>query len=351
MTAVLLATALGMSSVTAARADSLVLAPDSAAESLPDLPGANAATSWDFALAEKRAELGYDSPIEKWSARLDRSMGLRPALSVDYGLQLTSTLGAGAVYTRNEERSEIVLNGVYAARRSLRFRVATAQLRTTPGHSGDGNAFQQNSYLVGARKYWASDSFFSDAGVTLYTAGASMGAANLAALGDPDLGGAGEMRSDALAPGRMQGYTINLSLRPLPSSRLDLRRDTSDLTYYLDAGRRRKETLASHRIAYSQRLDNCLQVQGGFSTADDVGRVDIGVTRNNWNLRWSRERDGSSSATSVQIGYVLPLGGTRRDATRCTLMAESAPAFGPLVDAAISRPSQIPQDPVASTQE
>ncbi len=328
-----------------AHADSLQLVPDGSGQELPDLPGASNATPWGFNLAEKQAALGYDTPIEKWRAQVDHDIGLHPALSIDYARKLTNNFGAGGAYTRQNEYSEIILNGVYAPRRNLRLRITGAQLRTSPGYLGS-NGILQNSYLFSARKYWNPDSFFSSAGVTAYTVEANMTAASMTALDDPEIGNLGEMRSGNLAPGKLNGYAFNMRLRPSPLSSIELRREMSQLAYHLDAGKR-EDNLASNRIAFSQRFDNCTRFQGGFSADDNADRFDLNLTRDNWNLKLSREQNGGTNANSVQIAYALPLDGKRSAPVVCASKPEPAPSFERLVDAAVSRPAQFPREPLA----
>ena len=105
------------------------------------------------------------------------------------------------------------------------------------------------------------------------------------------------MASSTLAVGRMQGYMLNLGLRPTPQSRLELRREISQLTYAAAPHAQRDEASFSSRVSYAQHFDNCLRFQSGYSMAPDAERLDLKLARNSWDIRLSHAQDGGSSKT------------------------------------------------------
>lgn len=330
------ALALGLSATPAALADGL-----------PNLHSTIPPPGY-FHLGAESAGFSYNSRFEKWNAKVDGYTSLDPALTMDYGLQLTNRFGAGALLTHEADYSEVVLNGIYAPKRNLRFRVAGAQLRTSGSllSSDPSNTFLQNSYLFGAKKYWDKYEHLSSIGISAYSVGtnASTAAHAFSPAGDEPL-----ETASTLARGRLDGYQLNLSVRPSPQSKLELRREANHLTYYYGAGAQRQDPLVSSQVSYTRRIGNCTRLQGGYSTSTDADRVDIRLSKNNWNVRLSRELAYGDSDSAVHLGYVIPLGKSSRKSWGCGSGAEGAPAFEPVADAAKQRPQQFPRSPLVIT--
>lgn len=323
-------------------------AADSVINSLPNLSSSTSLAPGYVSLAADSAGIGYETRLEKWGAKFDQYLAVNPALRMDYGRLLTDTFGAGGTFTRQSDYSEIVVNGIYSPKRNLRFRMTGAQLRATGSDlAPDNAAFMQNSYLLGAKKIWDKYEYLSDLGVTAYSVEASAPpAANLFTSGDEDGFDGGSLRSGALVPGRLDGYMLNLGLRPTSRSKLELRRESSNLTHSFDADFRRQEQLVSNQIKYSHYLGDCMRLQGGYSAGDDFGRIDLKLTKNNWNVRLWREQESGGNNTAIQFGYALPLGRRAgRTATGCGTRP-GAPVFDSIVDAARQRPAQIPREPL-----
>lgn len=318
---------------------------------LPDLSEAGAAAPGRFDLDEQSVTLGYDSRMEKWSATLDEYANTNPSLTVDYGRLLTNKFGAGATLSHQSNYSEVLVNGVYAPKNNVRFRVSGGQLRAfgngyaMPGSGAD--TVLQNSYLVDVRKHWTKYKLLSDVGLAAYTVEANApDYTNLSALTDTDMPDASDMASNGLAVGRMNGYLFKLGLQPTDRSRIELRRETSYLTYSFNDGYRSYENLASHRIKYSQYLSDCTRLQGSYTTSMDADRLDLGIAKNNWNINLSRALDSGTRDTAIQIGYVVPLGRSSHRARDCGANLESLRLFEPIVDTAIKRPQQFPSEPL-----
>lgn len=343
--------ALGAGLIAAWPADSLALGlsatPGALADGLPNLHGNMPAPGY-FHLGAESAGFGYNSQFAKWDAKVDGYTSLAPALKMDYGLQLTHRFGTGALLTHEADYSEVVLNGIYAPKRNLRFRVAGAQLRSSGSllASDASNTFLQNSYLFGAKKYWDKYEHLSSIGISAYSIGtnASSAARALSPVGDEPFESA-----STLARGRLDGYQLNLSLRPTPQSKLELRREASHLTYYYDAAAYRHDPLVSNQVRYTRRLGNCTRLQGGYSTSADADRIDIRLSKSNWNVRLSHELAYGDSDSAVHLGYVIPLGKSSRKAWGCGTGTESGPAFEPVAEAAKQRPQQFPRAPLAIT--
>lgn len=304
---------------------------------LPELPGEDEAPPGYLDIGEDGAEFGYDSRFEKWSASIGQIHEADPDVKLDYGLQLTSKLGAGARFSRHSSFSEVVLNGIFAPQENVRLRLTGAQLREEDGWllgRGDPRSgVLQNSYMLNARKFWRKYQYLSDLGMTAYSTQAS------GPLLSQELA---TWEQDRLSYGRKDGYMINLGLKPTVHSRLEMRREFSYLSYPGDASPAVPHL--SSRVKYSQYLDQCTRVQGGFSTGPESGRVDLNIARNNWSLNLSRERAGDSDNTAIRLGYTIPLGARPSRSGRCAGMTEKSPGFEPIVDASVARPPQLPSE-------
>lgn len=311
-------------------------------ERLPDLPGTADAPPGYVDMDGDGAGFGYASRSGKWSARLDRYLDTGANLELDYGMLLTSKLGAGGRLTRSDSSSEFVVNGVFAPQKNVRLRVTGAQLRNEDRFAlvaaGSDDAIVQNSFLLTARKYWNKYVLLSDLGVTAYSTQTTM--PSMMPEDEPERGSV----SDAY--GRKDGYMLNLGLRPTASSRLELRREFSQFsTYFGDDARGTAQRNASG-VRYSHFLDNCIRLQGGVTAGTGNGRLDLNIARNNWNINVSREQLGDMASTAVRIGYLLPLGRQPSRSSTCSGTGDVTPTFEPIVDSSASRPAQLPAEPI-----
>ncbi|RJF97615.1 hypothetical protein [Noviherbaspirillum saxi] len=312
---------------------------------LPDLQSGDRPAPGYFGLGQERAVFGYTSRSEKWNAKLEQYM-VDPALTFDYGRTLSSTFGAGGTITRQNTQSEVVVNGIFSPKKNVRFRLAGAQLRSTAGQIDGTDSLQQNSYLIGARKYWTNYEYLSDLGISAYTVEAnSATSSTVSALTDPDTLDPGAFNPQMTASGRTDGYLLNLNLRPTDDSRIELRRELSHSTYYADMTALRNEMQSSNRIRFSQFLDDCVQVHGGYSSSADVDRLDLTVARDKWNIQLSRALHDNGADTAVRIGYLIPLGQSQFARRNCG--AIGAPTFEPIVNATMKRPLALPGQPMA----
>lgn len=301
---------------------------------LPDLPVAAGAAPGRFNLAEESASLGYSTRFEKWSAKVDQYLDLSPQVTVDYGLLLTNKLSAGGTFTRQDTLSEVVLNGVYAPQRNVQLRLTGAQLRNAGGFApaaGRDSAVLQNSVLLNARKYWNKYLFLSDLGLTAYST-----QANTQGLMSDD--------TERMAPGRMDGYMLNLGVRPTAESRIEMRREFSHLSYYLGEDAQQSTDQASTRMKFSQHVGNCVRLQGGYTASSDYDRLDLNLARHHWNINLSRDQGGSN--TALMIGYTVPLGVHASRGSKCGNGVDGVPSFESIVDASVRRPAQLPREPL-----
>jgi hypothetical protein len=149
-----------------------------------------------------------------------------------------------------------------------------------------------------------------------------------------------------LGLGKLDGYALDLSLRPTEQSRIELWREQGYLTYLFDGGVRNEESLVSSRIRYLQYFDNCVKFQGTYRSNPNSDHMELSFGRWSWNINVSRVQEGDSSDTSLRIGYALPLDG-KHNARDCGFNSRSLKPMDPIVDITTRRPRQFPSEPLA----
>lgn len=312
---------------------------------LPDLHGGGMHAPGYFGLARDRAMIGYNSQQEKWDAKLEQYT-VAPALTVDYGRALSRQFGVGGTLTHREEQSEVVVNGIFAPKKNVRFRIAGSQLHSDAAGSPGITTVQQQGYLLGAKKYWDSYEYLSDLGISAYTVEANAASSSaVSTLTDPDTLDAGMAGMQLPASGRTDGYQLSLNLRPSADSRLELKHDLSQASYFADAAASRSESQASNRIRYSHFFNDCLQLHGGYASTSSAERFDLTLTRDRWNLHFIREQNDGIGNTTMRIGYSVPLGRLPNTKRQCG--SAGTPRFDSIVNATMKRPAQLPTEPMA----
>ncbi|HTD06397.1 MAG TPA: hypothetical protein VK751_21540 [Undibacterium sp.] len=320
-------------------------------KTLPELPGEDISAPGHTDLRAKGLSLNYDSLQQKWRASIDEYKSSNPMFIFDYGLRLTDQIAAGGRVSHQREYSEILVNGVFAPRPSLRLTVSGGQLRPNSDYVSESvnngyNALLQNSYLLDVKKYWSKDSLVSDLGLSTYIVEAS-GKSNLnRTTGGADSGDTESLYLDTPALGKKASVVFNLGLHPTADSRVEWRRERGRMNYYVGDDARDREYLMSSRFKYSHNIDNCTQLQGRYRTSDNSDRMNLGIERNNWNFSVSRTRDDGVNDTGIQIGYKIPLSGSLSSVSNCKQKPESAPGFSPLLETSTSRPDLFPRNPL-----
>lgn len=322
----------------------MVSKPADISDKLPDLHGGMHAPGY-FGIARDRAMIGYASQQEKWDARLEQ-YSIDPALTLDYGRALFGRFGAGGTITHREAQSEVVVNGIFAPKNNVRFRIAGSQLRSDAAGKPGIAAVQQQGYLLGAKKYWDGYEYLSDLGISAYSVEASAAASSaVSTLTDPDTLDAGVAGIQLPASGRTDGYQLSLNLRPSSDSKLEFKHDLSQASYFADTEAFHHESQSSNRVRYSHFFDDCLQLHGGYASTSSAERFDLTLTRDKWNLHFIREQHDSGGSTTMRIGYIVPLGRQPNTKRHCGSVA--APRFDSIVNATMKRPAQLPAEPMA----
>ncbi len=330
-------------------ADESIVDQSDISKTLPELPGDGAAAPGHTDLRSKSVSLNYDSLQQKWRASIDEYKSNNPMFSFDYGLRLTDQIAAGGRVSHQREYSEVLVNGVYAPRPSLRLTVSGGQLRPNSDYVSEStsngyNALLQNSYLLDVKKYWSRDSLLSDLGISTYVVEANGKANTNRATVSNDIGDTESLYLDTPALGKKASVVLNLGLHPTADSRVEWRRERGRMNYYVGDDVRDREYLMSSRFKYSHNIDNCTQFQGRYRSSDNYDRMNLGIERNNWNFSVSRTRDDGVGDAGIQIGYKIPLSGSLSSVSNCKQKPDSAPSFNPILETSTSRPDLFPRD-------
>ncbi|MFT5533518.1 MAG: hypothetical protein ACI8WM_001418 [Burkholderiaceae bacterium] len=314
------------------------------AATLPDLPLPRGSQVTRFDANPGGVTLGYADADQGWGALASRPSGTDAAVQLTYGSVLSKGLGAGVHVQVQPRQSEVVLNGIYDPVNDLRLHLAVGQLRSSNTYQfvfGDyAKSVAQSSYLMDVRKYWEPGSLLRDFGASVYQAGTrERGAEQTIVRAD----GTGR-----LATGVQQGYMLNLSLAPSSRSKLDFGRGMDSTEYAMADGAGNSSDNAVRQASFTQYLDDCLQVRGGYRGNAWTDEVQLDMTQGSWQVGLSRQtlRDGGDSTVAFKMGYSIPLG-EKRNAVKCRSTPRHAAAFSPVFKAVTARPNKLPSAPMA----
>lgn len=324
-----------------------------AVPALPNLPGSDLRPALQWQLDEQGAGITYDAQTEKWEAKLDHGVEDRATIALEYGLLLNSKLGAGATFRHDRGFSEFVGNAVYAHRSNLRFRLTGAQMRKTEGNAYAAGApsFRQDSYLLSARKFWPAERFVSDLGLAVYTVSAAPSAASyLSAMPAPPMQDSDEDRPDSITGTKMDGFMLNLGLRPTWDSRIELRREFSHFDYGAGVATPRREFHSTGRLVYQRFFGSCTRFRGGYGAGSDGGRLEVGLANDKWGISLAQDLGSNRSGASLYFSLSLPFDGKLAQRSDCTVPGRDGPSFAPVMEAALQRPPQLPSDPIAAIE-
>jgi hypothetical protein len=307
-------------------------APDRMMMNLPVLPGENEPAPGYFSIDEQSAAVGYEARHEKGNAKVEEYLDLEPLLTLDYGRQLTSTFGAGASLVRQGDQSRLQVNAVFAPARRLRIHFAGEQ--SVSGGPSDGVV--RNGFFTDIKRVWGKTSVLSDVGLGAYTVHAD-GAdyTDLSALENAD--------SDALVE-RVDGFMLDLGLRPSANSRLELRREQGYLRRMGSGGNGRDAFFAANHLSYSRYLGDCTKLQGSYIESGENRAWGLHIGKDNWSVNLSRAIDAGPGDVTLSVGVTIPLGGRTDRHADCGSEFDGAPEFESIVDAAIAHSDESRTD-------
>ncbi len=319
-------------------------------QALPDLALPSDLPTSRFAIDQQSATLGGDTRDQTWTTHVNYATD--PALSVVYGLRLDPTLAGGTNLVYGTRHKELLLNAIYAPQKDLRFKFSGGQLRRTDDFEFASGAYAdsvtQHTYLVGVHKYWDS-ALFSDFSLNAWHAYADDTEPGQQALvRETEL--AKELYIDprALATGARRGYLLNLALTPLPESRLELGTGVDQTSYHFADGSASRDDSASHRLHYTQYLDNCSRLQGNYQSKAAWRSFGVSLASGAWSIGAARsfDRDSGDGGYAINAGYTIPMGKTSGRPSSCGSDLNQARTFGSMVNSSVTRSSNLPVAPL-----
>lgn len=320
---------------------------------LPDIAAPSDLPVSRFAANGQSITAGGDTRDQTWTTSMSYPSRLDAAMNLDYGLQFDSNFAGGANLTYGARHKELLLNAIYAPQKDLRFQLSGGQLHQTDDFqfaSGlHTDSVAQQNYLLGVRKYWDQSAFFSDVSLTAWHSHAD----------DPSIGQKTMMQETdqatqvyidprTLATGALHGYLLNLSVTPLPQSRLELGAGMDRVAYDFADGSAEHDSTASRRLHYTQYLGNCSRLQGSYQRNASWRSFGVSVARGAWTIGASRslDHDSGDSSYTLNAGYTIPLGTASARANTCGSELKQAGTFGTMAGGSVTRNPNLPAAPL-----
>ncbi|HEY8608297.1 MAG TPA: hypothetical protein VIM12_14375 [Noviherbaspirillum sp.] len=315
--------------------DVLRLSPADGVLDLPDLPGVPEAGNWQLDIAESQAALGFASAGERWDARVDYPLGMPPSMRLTHTRRLTDKLGAGARMQHGADASEVLLNAVYAHKQNMRIRMAAGQ-RRIPGDENGGAPVVQQSYLLGARKYWRRTPW-TDASITMYAGRARNSSGSMPEVFEDDgMAAADDLPWRDIGSSRIRGSSLRLGFAPAMHTRVELQHDFLRTSQYVHGRLLDSEAERVARVRLRQEFRGCVMLSGGYADGQGGRQLDLQLRHANWRVHLQQNL-ATEAAPSVWIGYSRTLGESGATATACA-RAQDDQRFEPMLSAAASRP-------------
>jgi hypothetical protein len=330
------AAALILFSITCSAArDRLALGGD--ASELPSLPGEERVAEADAfnvnAGSIGLAERSFDNVM---GVRLDGYKDLAPAVVLEKGWLLSRRLGVGGVYTFHRRSSDLVLNGVYAPRRDVRVQFSASQTRMDGVNSSPGGVDErlvQNGLLSSVSKQWAKSRVLPEAGFAVFTARAGASTRQDPGLAGPEMG-------------TRAGYMLKLAAMPMLRARAEVSYQAQSTLYDNPQTAHWRDRQASASLNYSQSIGDCSLLRGRFTAGPGLSRTDLRYEKGAFSVGFLQTRSDEYEDRMVRFSYSLALDSGRRPAAKCEQVAGAPTPFRAIVDAATTRPSYLPSEPL-----
>lgn len=328
--------------------DFLALRPD-IDDQLPELPGNGGDdNNWEFDVTESGAELAYASASEKWHAQFEPGWGVSSSFHLSHAFRLSDRLGAATFVSSEHGSAQVLINSIYAYKKSTRIRVAAAQRRSWTDDEA-GMPIEQLSYLIGAKKYW-NGPWRAGAGIRLYRIRAHTVANGPSALiRDNDDGHTSLLADNDLMNGTTKGIAIDFGFRPLPNGRFEFQYELNNTVHRFANLVADSQLYKVARTAYQQHLGNCMQVSTSFTGGGVAAQIEVKISRNNWSIRAQRNFEDEPSS-SLLIAYRIAAGKSENGGSSCDLPDQER-KFDSIVEAAERSPAQLLYEPLATATQ
>ncbi|WP_019142848.1 hypothetical protein [Noviherbaspirillum massiliense] len=316
-------------------------------QSLPDLAEPGSGQAGYFSLDDRELTVGYDTSLKKWSASAYYSPGESPVFNANYGLAFNKRLASGASFAYGKDYQEVFLSEVFSPQRDIRLRFAGGQLLQNNFQLTDYDEIgtvSQNSYLVELRKSWDRTSMLSGVGLSLFDVRANVRPRDVTVQDEADSASAWP----GYSRGWMQGYAFNLRLEPSTRSRIELDLGAHRRTSFFGELSQRQQTDGSYRVHLTHYLNNCSRLQTEYSASSSEESVNVMMGKGAWRIGFSSALAATESTRdyAFSLSYAIPLDGWGSTRSSCGFGSQTAYAFSPMVDDAISRPALIPTQPL-----
>jgi hypothetical protein len=304
---------------------------------LPSLPGEDRGAEADAVNVDTGSIGLTDRTVDNvMGVRLDGYQELAPAVVLEKGWLVSRRLGVGGVYTFQRNASELVLNGVYAPRRDVRIQLSASQTRMNgvmASLGGIDETLVQTGLLSSVRKQWSKSRVKPEAGFALFTARAGGSTRR-----DADLAG--------VETGTLAGYMLKVAAMPMTRARLEVSYQAQSTLYDNPLTAQWRDRQASASLNYSQSFDDCSLIRGTLTTGPGLSRADLRYERGAFSVGFLQTRSDDYEDRSVQFSYSIALDSGRQPAAKCEHVAGSPTPFRAIVDAATTRPSSLPSEPL-----
>ena len=304
---------------------------------LPSLPGEDRDAQADtFNVNTGSIGLTDRSVDTVMGVRLDGYQELQPAVVLEKGWLVSRRLGIGGVYSFQRGASELVLNGVYAPRRDVRIQLSASQTRMNgvmASMGGVDETLVQTGLLSSVRKQWSKSRVKPEAGFALFTARAGGSKRQDAALSGVEMG-------------TLAGYMLKVAAMPMARARLEMSYQAQSTQYDNPLTAQWRDRQASASLDYSQSFDDCSLIRGRYTAGPGLSRTDLRYERGPFSFGFLQTRSDDYEDRSVQLNYSIALDRGRQPAAKCEQVAGEPTPFRAIVDAATTRPSSLPSEPL-----
>jgi hypothetical protein len=318
--------------------DRLIMGGD--AGDLPSLPGEQRGEEADAVNVDTGSigltDRSFDNVL---GVRLDGYQELAPAVVLEKGWLVSRKLGVGGVYTVQSGSSELVLNGVYAPRRDVRIQFSASQIRMDGVMSdlgGNDETLVQTGMLSSVRKQWTKSRVLPEAAFAVFTARAGGSRRREATLSGIEMG-------------TNAGYMLKVAAMPMVRARVEVSYQGQSTTYDNPLTAHWRDSQASASVNYAQSFDDCSLIRGRFTTGPGVSRTDLRYEKGAFSVGFLQSRSDDYQDRMLQFSYSLALDSGRRPVAKCEHIAGAPTPFRAIVDAATTRPSYLPSEPLTRT--
>ncbi len=304
----------------------------------------------------------YDNRDQRFSLSTNTSSKDGLTLISNYGILLSPNFALGVNLSYGPAYTEWLLTSAADLPANVRLRLTAGQLKRQDSYTfrnldNDKATVTQNMYLASIGKsfensflndinlkFYGAEAVSSDTKAKLYTAeGDFNGVASYLLKEDPR----------TLALGKMTGAQlgVNLALSSKVNFSLSGGQETVDYKYV--DGTFDKTTAAAGQAKLSAVFDNCWAADLAYQTSSAAkSKVEASLGKAGLTFVASQTQSGvEGQADDARFGVTYTLVGDRSEKVGCKRFAKTAYAKNPLLDAVVTRPSELPTSVFAKVDQ